>query len=79
MILEDKVTIRTLLLAIGFTISVTFSATLIWTRFLFVEGEIKVMESRIDYVDDRIDKKFETLQERIKKLEEDIKDGRTKQ
>lgn len=78
MILEDKVTIRTLLLAIGFTISVTFSATLIWTRFLFVEGEIKVMEDRVDYVDNRIDRKFETLEERIRKLEEEIKDGRAR-
>ena len=51
-------------------ISLTFSATLIWGRFLFMEGEVKKLKNDIEYVDQRHDRKYDRIEDRIIKLEE---------
>ena len=41
---------------VGFAISITFTGTMIWGRFLFVENKTDAIDSKIDYVNERLDK-----------------------
>jgi len=63
---KDVVTIAAL------CISITFSITLIWGRFLFMETKVNEVDVKVDYVDQRHDRKYERLLEIIAEVEEDV-------
>ena len=56
---------KQMLTIVGAAIMVTFAATMIWGRFLF-------MESQISTLDDRIEKKDGRINERVDKIENDV-------
>ena len=41
---------------VGGAISLTFGATMIWGRFLFMENKTEALDRKIDYVNERVDK-----------------------
>ena len=53
-------------------ISVTFSVTMIWGRFLFMETKMADLDTKIDYVNGRIDTKTDRNKELIDKNTKDI-------
>lgn len=55
--------------AIIIAISVTFSATMIWGRFLLVETEIDTLSGRVEKKDERINTRLGKVEERITALE----------
>ena len=54
-------------LMLAFVVSITFSATMIWARFLVQEHKTEQIENDINYVNDRIDKKTARIQEALEK------------
>ena len=54
-------------LMLVFVVSITFSATMIWARFLVQEHKTQQIENDINYVNDRIDKKTARIQEALEK------------
>jgi hypothetical protein len=57
---------------VGVAITLTFSATMIWGRFLFVETHLAALDAKIDYVNTRIDTKTSRNEERIDKNTKNI-------
>lgn len=57
---------------LAFVASVTFSASMIWARFLFQEQKTQQLEDLINYVNERVDKKTARIQEALDKAESDI-------
>ena len=66
---------KQLVTSIIVTASIVFAASMIWSRFLFVETANKSLEERIEYVNDRIDTKHnsqrEYIDQKVKVLTED--------
>ena len=51
-------------------ISLTFSATMIWSRFLSGETKHEILSKRVENKDDRINTKVDELELRVKNLEQ---------
>lgn len=67
-----KVDIKTFVISVLTAASLTFSGTLIWSRFLLVEQDLEELKSKIDYVDTRIDKRLAPIEQDIKDIKESI-------
>jgi low affinity Fe/Cu permease len=57
---------------VAVAISVTFSVTMIWGRFLFMETKMADLDTKIEYVNNRIDTKTARNKEDIDKNTKDI-------
>jgi hypothetical protein len=57
---------------VGFAISITFGATMIWGRFLFVENKTDAIDAKVEYVNDRLDKISSRNKESIEKNTKEI-------
>jgi len=55
--------------AIIVAVSITFSGTMVWNRFLFVEGEITVLSDRVEKKDERSSDRMDKFEERLIELE----------
>lgn len=60
---------KQLIAVILFAVTITFSATMIWARFLYLETNMSTISNRIEKKDNRINERVEKLEKRIEELE----------
>ncbi len=61
---------------VGFAIAITFSVTMIWGRFLFIENRTQILDDKIELynvnTNNRIDKKTSRIEGSVEKLSDDV-------
>jgi cell division protein FtsL len=60
---------RQVVYALLIVASITFSATLVWVRFLSVEKDYTTLSDRVEKKDARVNESIDKLEARIKELE----------
>ena len=53
---------------VGFAITLTFSATMIWGRFLFMENQIQILDERLEKKDNRVNSRIDKIEQDVETL-----------
>ena len=53
---------------VGFAITLTFSATMIWGRFLFMENQIQILDERLEKKDNRVNSRIDKIDQDVETL-----------
>ena len=53
---------------VAFAITLTFSATMIWGRFLFMENQIQILDERLEKKDNRVNSRIDKIEQDVETL-----------
>ena len=53
---------------VAFAITITFSATMIWGRFLFMENQIQILDERLEKKDNRVNSRVDKIEQDVETL-----------